>query len=82
MGFFQRLKQGLTKTRGGLTDKVDELVKNTQVVDEDFYDELTDILILADVGMAATTEIMDKLRQRVKEQNVKDADRALSLIHI
>ena len=76
MGFFQRLKQGLTKTRGGLTDKVDELVKNTRVVDEDFYDELTDILILADVGMAATTEIMDKLRQRVKEQNVKDADRA------
>ena len=76
MGFFQRLKQGLTKTRGGLTDKVDELVMNTQVVDEDFYDELTDILILADVGMAATTEIMDKLRQRVKEQNVKDADRA------
>ena len=73
MGFFQRLKQGLTKTRGGMTD---ELVKNTRVVDEDFYDELTDILILADVGMAATTEIMDKLRQRVKEQNVKDADRA------
>ena len=80
MGFFQRLKQGLTKTRGGLTDKVDELVKNTQVVDEDFYDELTDILILADVGMAATTEIMDKLRQRVKEQNVKDADRAREII--
>ncbi len=79
MGFFQRLKQGLTKTRGGLTDKVDELVKNTQVVDEDFYDELTDILILADVGMAATTEIMDKLRQRVKEQNVKDADRAMEI---
>ena len=76
MGFFQRLKQGLTKTRGGLTDKVDELVKNTQVVDEDFYDVLTDILIQADVGKAATTEIMDKLRQRVKEQNVKDADRA------
>ena len=76
MGFFQRLKQGLTKTRGGLTDKVDELVKNTRVVDDDFYDELTDILILADVGMAATTDIMDKLRARVKEQNVKDADTA------
>ena len=76
MGFFQRLKQGLTKTRGGLTDKVDELVKNTRVIDDDFYDELTDILILADVGMAATTDIMDKLRARVKEQNVKDADTA------
>ncbi len=76
MSFFQRLKQGLTKTRGGLTDKVDELVKNTRAVDEDFYDELTDILILADVGMAATTDIMDRLRARVKEKNVKDADQA------
>ncbi|MBQ9264853.1 MAG: signal recognition particle-docking protein FtsY [Clostridia bacterium] len=76
MGFFQRLKQGLTKTRGGLTDRVDELVKNTREVDEDFYDELTDILILADVGMAATTEIIDKLRQRVTSEKIKDADRA------
>lgn len=76
MGFFQRLKQGLTKTRGGLTEKVDELVKNTRMIDEDFYDELTDILILADVGMAATTEIMDKLRQRVQAQEIKDADQA------
>ena len=76
MGFFQRLKQGLTKTRGGLTEKVDELVKNTREIDDDFYDELTDILILADVGMAATTDIMDKLRARVSEQKIKDADKA------
>ena len=79
MGFFQRLKQGLTKTRGGLTDKVDELVKNTRVVDEDFYEELTDILILADVGMAATMDIMDKLKARVKAENIKDADKAREL---
>ena len=76
MGFFQRLKQGLFKTRGELTDKVDELVKNTRVIDDDFYDELTDILILADVGMAATTDIMDKLKARVNEQKLKDADKA------
>ena len=76
MGFFQRLKEGLFKTRSGLTDKVDELVKNTREVDEDFYDELTDILILADVGMAATTDIMDKLKARVSEQKIKDADKA------
>ena len=76
MGFFQRLKQGLFKTRGELTDKVDELVKNTREVDDDFYDELTDILILADVGMAATTDIMDKLKARVNEQKIKDADKA------
>lgn len=76
MGFFQRLKDGLFKTRIGLTDKVDELVKNTRVIDDDFYDELTDILILADVGMAATTDIMDKLKARVNEQKLKDADKA------
>ena len=76
MGFFQRLKEGLFKTRSGLTDKVDELVKNTRVIDDDFYDELTDILILADVGMAATTDIMDKLKTRVNEQKLKDADKA------
>ena len=76
MGFFQRLKEGLFKTRSGLTDKVDELVKNTRVIDDDFYDELTDILILADVGMAATTDIMEKLKARVSEQKLKDADKA------
>ena len=76
MGFFQRLKDGLFKTRSGLTDKVDELVKNTRVVDDDFYDELTDILILADVGMAATTDIIDKLKAQVEEKKIKDADQA------
>ncbi len=76
MGFFQRLKQGLFKTRGELTDKVDELVKNTRVIDDDFYDELTDILILADVGVPAATDIMDKLKARVNEQKIKDADKA------
>ncbi|MBE5786624.1 MAG: signal recognition particle-docking protein FtsY [Clostridiales bacterium] len=76
MGFFQRLKQGLTKTRGGLTEKVDELVKNTRVIDEDFYEELTDILILADVGVSASTDIIEKLQAKVKAQGVKDADKA------
>ena len=76
MGFFQRLKEGLFKTRSGLTDKVDELVKNTRQVDDDFYDELTDILILADVGMAATTDIIEKLQARVRDQKIKDADAA------
>lgn len=79
MGFFQRLKQGLTKTRGGLTEKVDELVRNTREVDEDFYDELTDILILADVGMNATMDIMEKLRARVEEKGIRDADQAREL---
>ena len=80
MGFFQRLRQGLTKTRGGLTDKVDELVRNTRQIDEDFYDELTDILILADVGMAATTDIIEKLRQRVKAEYIQDAEKGREIL--
>jgi len=76
MGFFQRLKQGLSKTRGGLTDKVDDLVKSTEKIDDDFYDELTDILILADVGVAASTQIIDRLRERVDTEKIRDAQRA------
>ena len=73
MGFFARLKQGLSKTRGNLTERVDELVENTVEVDEDFYEELTDILLLSDVGVRASTEIIDELRCRVEEQKIKDA---------
>ncbi len=76
MGFFQRLKEGLFKTKSGLADRVNELASSTRVIDEDFYDELTDILILADVGVAATTEIIDKLRAQVKAQNIKDGSQA------
>ena len=76
MGFFQRLKEGLFKTKSGLADKVDELAQNTRVIDEDFYDELTDILILADVGMAATTDIVDKLKAQVQEKKIKDGNQA------
>ena len=80
MGFFQRLKQGLSKTRGGFTDRVDELVENTRVIDDDFYDELTDILILSDVGVTATEEIMDRLRERVKAEKITSADKARDLL--
>ncbi len=73
MGFFDRLKKGLSKSRGNLTERVDELVENTQVIDDDFYEELTDILLLSDVGVKASTEIIDELRSRVEEKRVKDA---------
>ena len=73
MGFFDRLKKGLSKSRGNLTERVDELVENTAVVDDDFYEELTDILLLSDVGVKASTEIIEELRRRIEEKKVKDA---------
>lgn len=74
-GFFARLKEGLSRTRGNLTDKVDDLVKENRKIDEDFYEELEDILLLADCGVKATTAILDELRVRVKKENMKDAGR-------
>ena len=80
MNFFQKLKAGLSKTRGGLTERVDELVENTRVIDDDFYDELTDILILADVGVEATTEMMEELKRRVNAGHVTDAAEARKIL--
>ena len=79
-GLFSRLFQGLSKTRGNLTDKVDDLVRETRKIDEDFYEELEDILLMADCGVKATTAIMDELRRQVKDQNVKEAGQAREML--
>ena len=79
-GLFARLREGLSKTRGNLTDKVDDLVKETRKIDEDFYEELEDILLLADCGVKATTAIMDELREQVKAGNVKEAAQARDML--
>ena len=79
-GLFARLREGLSKTRGNLTDKVDDLVKETRKIDEDFYEELEDILLLADCGVKATNAIMDELRERVKAGNVKEAAQARDML--
>ena len=76
MGLFAKLREGLTKTRDSLMGRVDTLVKETRKIDEDFYEELEDILLMSDCGMKATTAIMDELRRRVSENKVKDADTA------
>lgn len=80
MGLFAKLREGLTKTRDSLMGRVDTLVKETRRIDEDFYEELEDILLMSDCGMKATTAIMDELRRRVSENKVKDADTAKQML--
>ena len=80
MGLFAKLREGLTKTRDSLMGRVDTLVKETRKIDEDFYEELGDILLMSDCGMKATTAIMDELRRRVSENKVKDADTAKQML--
>ncbi len=79
-GLFARLKEGLSKTRGNMTDKVDTLVKETRKIDDDFYEELEDILILSDCGVKATTRIIDEMRARVEQNKIKDAGEAKEIL--
>ena len=79
-GLFARLREGLSKTRDSLTGRVDTLVKETRKIDEEFYEELEDILLLSDCGVKATTAIMDELRDRVAKGNIKDAAEAKEIL--
>jgi fused signal recognition particle receptor len=73
MKFFERLKDGLAKTRKGFTEKVESLFTGRKI-DEESLEELEEILITADVGMKAVEEIMVSLREKTKKGEVKDAD--------
>ena len=75
-GLFARLREGLSKTRGNMTEKVDTMVRENRKIDEDFYEELEDILVMADCGLKATTVIIDELHERVKAGKMKDAAEA------
>lgn len=71
-GFFGRLKDGLTKTRNNIVHGIDSVFGGFSSIDEDFYEELEEILIMGDIGVAATEEILTKLRQQVKENHIKE----------
>lgn len=76
MGLFSKIKEGLFKTRGSVGQKMDQLVENSRALDDDFYDELSDILVMADVGVATATEAVDELRERVTAEKITDAAKA------
>lgn len=71
-GFFSRLKEGLTKTRNNIVHGMDAVFGGFSNIDEDFYEELEEILIMGDIGVKATEEILDKLREQVKENHIKE----------
>ena len=79
-GLFARLREGLSKTRGNMTEKVDDMVRENRKIDEDFYEELEDILLMADCGLKATESIVDELKSRVKAGKVKDAAEAREML--
>ena len=74
MGFFDKLKQGLIKTKNAVFGQVNEVVKSFRKVDEELLEELEEIMICGDMGAATTERIMDELRDRVKSERIKDAE--------
>ena len=74
MGFFDKLKEGLSKTKNAFVSQEDNLFKSFVKVDEELFDELEELLICADVGVGTTEEILEKLRDRGKSERMTDGE--------
>lgn len=72
MGFFKRLVSGLAKTRDNIVSGMDSIFNGFSKIDEDFYEELEELLIMGDLGVQATYDILDDLRKKVKERHIKE----------
>ena len=79
-GFFSRLVDGLAKTRDNIVSGMDSIFSGFSAIDEDFYEELEETLIMGDLGMKTTMSIMEDLRQRVKEQHIKEPAQCRQLL--
>lgn len=74
-GFFGKLKAGLSKTRKGFSAGIESVFKRSEI-DEDFYEELEEMLVMGDVGIKTSEELMESLQKRIKEEKIKDATQA------
>ena len=79
-GFFSKLQQGLSKTRDSIARGIDNVFSGYSNIDDDFYEELEETLIMGDIGINATSKIMDELRSQVKEKRIKDPQECKQLL--
>ena len=79
-GFFSRLKEGLTRTRDSVSGRVDQLLHNYKELDNDFYEDLTDILIMADVGVKTSEETVAEMKARVQKERIQDSAEAREIL--
>ncbi|WP_283718270.1 signal recognition particle-docking protein FtsY [Clostridium perfringens] len=71
---FDKLKTGLTKTRDNLTDKINEALNLAVTIDDDMYEELEEALIMSDIGMDTTVEIIDRLKAKIRKEKINDVE--------
>lgn len=79
-GFFKRLVEGLTKTRDNIVSGIDAIFSGFSSIDEDFYEEIEEILVMGDLGINATTAIIEGLKEKVKEQHIKEPSQCKQLL--
>jgi len=79
-GFFSRLREGLTKTRNNIVKGIDSVFSGFSSIDDEFYEELEEILIMGDIGINATTEIVERLKKQVKENHIKEPHECKQLL--
>lgn len=80
MSWFDKLKEGLTKTRNNIAEKVEDLFKLNKEINEDLFEELEEILITSDIGVKTTDKIITMLRARIKERKIKEVDQVKLLL--
>ena len=80
MGFFDKIKAGLKKTRDSITGQINSMLHAFTKIDEELFEELEELLVMADVGMNTATEICDTLRVRVKERGITDPNEIMTLL--
>jgi len=73
--FFENLKTGLTKTKNALTDKINETLKLAITIDDDLYEELEEILVMADIGMDTTIDIIERLKNKIRKEKINDPNK-------
>ena len=79
-GIFSRLWQGLSKTRTNVAGRVDELIEATEEIDEDFYEDLVDILIMSDMGVRTSDKVITELKKRIEAEHITDARKARDVL--
>lgn len=80
MGWFDKLKEGLTKTRNSITDKIEEVFSINKKIDEELFEELEEAMIMSDIGYKTSSDIIDTLRKRVKENKISDSENVKQLL--
>ena len=80
MGFLDKLKSGLSKTKNAIFGQINNVLKSFVRVDEDLLEELEELLIMSDVGVNATEEIIEELRDRIKDGRLKEKDQVIDAL--